>query len=232
MRRQRNRKSARSNSYSGSRFTNWSAYHPWFSGQVKDVRTHKFELNAETSLTIIERPLHPDFLRPYSVGDIARLMKALPTKYTRELGAIYLHGGSRKEERLVYRSGFLWGQYRWGSIHLSAFPRSAMHQELRKPLKKDKMIEFALARPTILKSGRRWICKFTEAGLRRFYLLDVLLHEVGHHVDRFRLAKKTKANAERFAEWFAAYYAKRIGDVISTQFPANISSTVNVVQSR
>jgi hypothetical protein len=36
--------------------------------------------------------------------------------------------------------------------------------------------------------------------LRRFYLRDVLMHEIGHHVDRSNIARKDR---ERFAEEFA-----------------------------
>ena len=37
--------------------------------------------------------------------------------------------------------------------------------------------------------------------LRRFYLRDVLMHEMGHHVDSQNVTKKAR---ERFAEWFAS----------------------------
>src|SRR5260221_172325 len=38
---------------------------------------------------------------------------------------------------------------------------------------------------------------FDKESLRRFYLFDVVLHEVGHHVDRHR----TSGDAERYARW-------------------------------
>jgi hypothetical protein len=43
--------------------------------------------------------------------------------------------------------------------------------------------------------------QFDSSSLRRFYLYDVLLHEVGHHVDRDHMSE----NAERYASWFADF---------------------------
>ena len=42
---------------------------------------------------------------------------------------------------------------------------------------------------------------FSLRSLRRFYLYDVLLHELGHHVDK-RADEKNNAARERYAEWF------------------------------
>ena len=53
--------------------------------------------------------------------------------------------------------------------------------------------------------GKNWIYRFTDDAIRRFYLWDVLVHEIGHHVDRFHPDRSTK-RSERFAEWFARTY--------------------------
>ena len=47
---------------------------------------------------------------------------------------------------------------------------------------------------------------FDEPNLRRFYLYDVLLHELGHHVDRLGAAK----SPERYALWFAEFQYARL----------------------
>jgi len=39
--------------------------------------------------------------------------------------------------------------------------------------------------------------------VRRFLLDDVLLHEIGHHLDRHNFARKSNRKIEGFAEWFA-----------------------------
>lgn len=55
----------------------------------------------------------------------------------------------------------------------------------------------------------RTVITFDEQSLRRFYLYDVLLHELGHHVDRFGALK----GAERYALWFAEFQHARLPGV-------------------
>jgi len=50
--------------------------------------------------------------------------------------------------------------------------------------------------------------RFTEPALRQFYLTEVLLHEVGHHVMRDG-AQRNRQAEERFANWFARNHAQR-----------------------
>jgi hypothetical protein len=54
-----------------------------------------------------------------------------------------------------------------------------------------------------------WWLIFSESSIRQFYLFDVLLHEIGHHVDR-RSRRRDTASSERYAEWFAQEYARSI----------------------
>jgi hypothetical protein len=48
--------------------------------------------------------------------------------------------------------------------------------------------------------------QFDEESLRRFYLYDVLLHELGHHVD----CEHRAGDAERYAKWFAEFQRARL----------------------
>jgi hypothetical protein len=67
-------------------------------------------------------------------------------------------------------------------------------------------------RPRIRREGSHWLAEVDERELRDFYLYDVLLHEVGHHVDFRRNGcrwLRSRRKEERFANWFAASYAKR-----------------------
>jgi hypothetical protein len=56
---------------------------------------------------------------------------------------------------------------------------------------------------------RRGSCsiQWSAESLSKYYLHNVLLHELGHHVDR-RDANQSKR--ERFADWFAAEQARAI----------------------
>ena len=49
-----------------------------------------------------------------------------------------------------------------------------------------------------------------EESLKRFYLQDVLMHELGHHVDSPNFISKSDKKAEGFAEWFASEYGYRL----------------------
>lgn len=73
--------------------------------------------------------------------------------------------------------------------------------------------EYQRAGASITPDGQRWRVQFDAASLRQFYLRDVLMHELGHHVDRGNFAFKTDRKAERLAEWFATEngYKIRIG---------------------
>ena len=60
----------------------------------------------------------------------------------------------------------------------------------------------------VTETGGRWFLHFTKASLRWFYLYDVLLHELAHHIDE-RTFTRPKDAAERFAEWFAQEQARQ-----------------------
>ena len=65
-----------------------------------------------------------------------------------------------------------------------------------------------------------FLCKFTEAQVRGFQLLDVLLHELGHHHDR--MTTRSQRGAERgeaYAEAYAVQYESLIWDQYLRKFP-------------
>ena len=67
---------------------------------------------------------------------------------------------------------------------------------------------YEVAGATMEKDGKRWKISFSAKALKRFYLHDVLIHELGHHVDRNNLHRygRSTPDAEGFAEWFAREY--------------------------
>jgi hypothetical protein len=63
------------------------------------------------------------------------------------------------------------------------------------------------------KRGGRIMCRWTESQARAFQLLDVLLHELGHHHDRITTASRLDAaRGESYAEAYARRYADLIWD--------------------
>jgi len=47
-----------------------------------------------------------------------------------------------------------------------------------------------------------WLCYFSESQAKAFVLMHIFLHELGHHVDKFR-SKKRNSSGEEFAENYA-----------------------------
>lgn len=59
--------------------------------------------------------------------------------------------------------------------------------------------------------GGGTLCKFTEDTARAYQLLDVLLHELGHHHDRMTTRSKKRASrGEKYAEAYALKYEAQI----------------------
>jgi hypothetical protein len=55
------------------------------------------------------------------------------------------------------------------------------------------------------------LCKWTEGTVRAYQLLDVLLHELGHHHDRITTHSEVRsARGEPYAEEYARRYERRI----------------------
>ena len=63
------------------------------------------------------------------------------------------------------------------------------------------------------------IAKWTEETVRAYQLLDVLLHELGHHHDRMTTrGQKHVSRGESYAEQYAARFADQIWDAYITEF--------------
>jgi hypothetical protein len=94
-----------------------------------------------------------------------------------------------------------------GVIRLCAWPRglwldvpAAWHREHRDLLERLGVACSANADGTVL-------CRFTEAAVRTYQLMHVLLHELGHHRDRMTTAaQEGPGRGEPFAEEFARAY--------------------------
>ena len=64
-----------------------------------------------------------------------------------------------------------------------------------------------------------FLCRFTEASIRAYQLLHILLHELGHHHDRMTTrAKKKSCRGEDFAERYALDYEQVIWDRYLQEF--------------
>lgn len=199
--------------YSGSKFSNWAEFDPYDSeieslpGSLKCKK--KFEIE-NIDIPIYERPLNNLFYRPYSVENIHRILSLIPAEFLQELNGVYILGGTKKQEKSA-NSLYRYGCYDPNNqnIYLHPYPRKLLQETYRKKPKPSKLQEFTRAGIEFVATKGGWNLEWTEDGLKYFYMYDVLLHEIGHHVDRENTHKNTAAS-ERYAEWFAIEYEKQL----------------------
>lgn len=156
---------------------------------------------------------HPEFIHAVTVDDIVDLLHRIPAEYLRELPRIVLLGGTNRQASLRFDDG-VFGHYDATGIFLHAYPRRHLAVEWRWTVRSESLDEFlrwgATHEPTPL--GTR--LRFDASSLRDFYLYDVLLHEIGHHVDRRRQQDDA---AERFAHWFSDEQARVLGKLPASE---------------
>ena len=194
--------------YSSSKYTNWARYDPQQSelNSLSRVRpTSTYCLPDGSAIPLLVLPLHRRFVRPFDCDDVKRILAMVPQEMLRGLRRIALLGGTNRQEKSAWNRSWCYGRYEWGTIALFAFPerrRIWASSDLHRPAS---MHAYQRAGVEITHERGDWAYRFTDVAIRRFYLWDVLVHEIGHHVDRFHPDRSTK-RSERFAEWFARTY--------------------------
>jgi hypothetical protein len=194
--------------YSESRYSNWSTYDPQQSELNKSATakpTTLAILDNEYEIPIVVMPLHGRFVRPFDAMDVKRVLSLIPSDMLLGLRRIALLGGTTRQEKSAWNDGWCYGCYGYGCVTLFAFPerrRVWQSPNLHKPAE---IHAYQRAGVEITHENGDWVYRFTDDSIRRFYLWDVLVHEIGHHVDRDH-PDRSKARSERFAEWFARTY--------------------------
>lgn len=198
----------RSNLYSEQRFTNWRPNDPYWAeveALPKKMRPRiGISRDSEESLGVFDRPLAEGFVRPWSLGDVADVLRSIPKDHLLGLSGIYLLGGTsrqRSTNKLTY------GMYSDDQIFLFALPKRMLVQHWSKMPKPSLAQAYTKFGANITPDGKGGaILRFDLASIRSFYLYDVLLHEVGHHIDR----DHGSDNAERYARWFAEFQHSKL----------------------
>jgi hypothetical protein len=198
----------RSGLYSDQRFTNWSTHDPYWS----EVETLPRKMRPRTEVSrgpeeplgIFDRPLAEGFVRPWSIEDVASVLRAIPEHFLTGLTGVFLLGGTTRQrslKRLTY------GIYNSNQIFLFALPERMLEQNLSKMPKPNVAHAYTKFGVTITPSDKGGAkLRFDSVSLRSYLLYDVLLHEVGHHVDR----EHRSDDAERYATWFADFQHARL----------------------
>ena len=149
-----------------------------------------------------------DFLMPVTPRDLKRMLADVPIEYVHGLKAIFLLGGSSKQGKVFYSSLYCYGTYWSDCIFLHPYPRNRMRMYINRRPKPSLLQEYRRVGALVTHDDQDgvWI-RFSRESLKKFYLQDVLLHELGHHVDRD--ADKNGRRSEGFADWFASEYGFR-----------------------
>ena len=155
----------RSNGYSESKFTNWTAYDPFFAEAQTALKRFDARIPKEPAFPHVVS-LHPrlsDFIHACSRAEVTARLEKMEPASLQGLRVVFLLAGIRKQERS------------WGS-------RLGCYGIYWRPC------VFLCAHPFFLGS-------FNRDSLREFYLDNVLVHEIAHHVDRQRMGNKQAKEA-------------------------------------
>jgi hypothetical protein len=163
----------RSNAYSGSKFTNRTVYDPFFAEARAALKRFDGRISCVPAFP------HIIVLRPQVLDFIHACRRAEVKVYLERMPAV-----SRKGLRAVFLLAGTRKQEKSWSSSLGCY---GMYWN---------SCVFLCAHPFHLRSG------YTLDHLRQFYLDDVLVHEVAHHMDRERIAdqKAKEAFAHAFVQ--------------------------------
>ncbi len=158
-----------------------------------------------TRIRVCVRPLHQDFLRPFSTADVESILRRLPSAHAATLKAVCLLGGNKAQLKTATGPLFVYGCYWEHAILLHAFPRTLTVAPWNPPPKPSVRQQYERCGARFEQSGSILYLSFSQASLRRWYLF-VLLHELGHHVVRSD-THRNYDREERFADQFATELA-------------------------
>ncbi|SFJ49879.1 ImmA/IrrE family metallo-endopeptidase [Thermoflavimicrobium dichotomicum] len=195
----------RSNARSQNRRTNSTPHNPYFSEIEQILKQHKKYIEKSPGIYFYTYETHPDFYQPLTMRDIQIFFTSIPPEFLRDLQAIFLCRGSKKQ-MLYHETIFGCYDAHAKSIFVFPFPKDQCLYFSSKP-KPSKCLEYE-------RHGAKWFSTetggffyFTKEALRSYYLRDVFAHELGHHVDHLLgWNHKNTDQIERFAEWFALTY--------------------------
>jgi hypothetical protein len=105
------------------------------------------------------------------------------------------------------------GWYVPGVVAVCAWERAVWREITLRGYAEHRDLLDRLAVPCEQTEDGYFLCRFTEASIRAYQLLHVLLHELGHHHDRMTTRnRKDCGRGEDYAEEYALRYEKMIWD--------------------
>jgi hypothetical protein len=195
--------------YTESKMTNWTSFDPIGSEIDKIYNKYFLELQKiSPSTKYFEEPLSKGFVRPVSTQEVKNEINRIPSTYSAGIQGVFLLGGSAKTLK-TSRSLFSYGTYWNNCIFIHPYPKNRLVLRYQNSPRPHILNDYKRVGAVVKKSDPKGVViSFSEEALKKFYLRDVVVHEVGHHVERY--VEKSHVKSEGFAEWFATEFGFRL----------------------
>lgn len=174
--------------------------------------------NVETPIYMLDNTSR-DMFFPITINEIKEVLNKLSDHHTDNITHIWF----RKMKKNDYeKKESCQGSFICGSgvnlIVLYPFPTDLkMKFGNKKPNYKTLKWYFAYE-PELIEINGKWILKWTKEKIKRYYLEELLLHEIGHKIDsvyqRFWSSNYRKQKGENFADNYAYYWGNKIRDEV------------------
>ncbi len=198
----------KASAYSESKYSNWTRFSPVDSEIDRIYNKYYEQIKSSTNgPCFFEEKTHSSFIVPVSLQDLKNEYSKIPGTVRAGLKAVFILGGTSKIQS-TSKTNFRYGTYWNNCIFIHPYPKNLMEQRYTKSPRPHILNDYRRVGAEVKLSNNCVSIRFTESALREFYLRDVFIHEMGHHVDRF--FKKNNAKSEGFAEWFATEYGFRL----------------------
>lgn len=186
----------------GGRVKNGRASEKW-SRLYPENKWQQISQSGRSWQTFVENPSR-DFYHPCTPSDYLAVLRRLPKHLTEDVKGIILRRTPKRDFRLGIDA---WR--RWECIIMNAFPSSNIITYSYKP-KKSEIRFWEPFCDNWKEDNGIWSLIWEPEQVRRFYLYQVFLHEIGHINDWSRNSTRKRENyADSFARDMAEYLGER-----------------------
>lgn len=158
------------------------------------------EANHKKTLKIVVQPPGAGYVHAVTPAEIRARILWLPNAVQQQLDVVQLSRMTRKRSRFPMY-GLQWGT----AVYLYPLEAFLVEQFQRIP-SPAWQIETEMYGGKWQQANGLWQLVWTPKTLKDFYLNNILIHEIGHVIDK---RNSNTRDRERFANWFAIEYGYR-----------------------
>lgn len=177
------------------------------------------QAGEEKPVFIVENPSR-DFYFPVTVDEVKDVFARLPKAHTDHLTHVWFQKIKKKDyvDQQTFQGCFIAGSGVY-LIVLHPFPvDNKMRLGKRKPTLG--LLRYYKNFTTALKEDDDgWYLEWTEENIKKYYLENLLLHEIGHSIDSFYKRYWSKAASQKREHWADNYVAVWADQVRTTYEP-------------